>query len=325
MHALRPMTTTRQELLEQALFRGDGLHLENPDYLDVVRSLLETLLRSDVASKDLTASALNLDDSRASAVIVTREPGVVAGLQELCWLLDRSNISVKSAKNDGDPMESGDALLHLQGKRGQLLALERVALNLLQRMSGIATATRCFERRVAQQNPSTRVVATRKTLWGLLDKRAVHLGGGGTHRLSLADAILIKNNHLALIAPLEEEAATAAIERAWRFRNEAAFIEVEVRSEAAALSSARAFRKLREASQQPYPFLLMLDNMRPTAIATVLDTLRAQQLWDHVLIEASGGISDSNLQAYAATGVDAISVGSLTHSTRALDLFQRIQ
>src|SRR5208283_1737742 len=174
------------------------------------------------------------------------------------------------------------------------------------------------------RSPSTRVVATRKTVWGLLDKRAVHLGGGGTHRLGLGDAILIKNNHLALIARREEDAAPEALACAWHCRTEAAFIEIEVRSEGAALAAAEAFRRLQKESDERYPCLLMLDNLAPKEISTILDSLHREHLWSYALIEASGGISEKNVEAYADTGVDAISIGALTHSARALDLCLRI-
>jgi nicotinate-nucleotide pyrophosphorylase len=115
-----------------------------------------------------------------------------------------------------------------------------------------------------------------------------------------------------------------AIERAWKFRGESAFIEVEVRSEDGARAAAQAFRRLRAAAALDYPCLLMLDNMALDAIAAILDALRREGLWDDTLVEASGGISELNIEAYAASGVDAISVGALTHSARALDVCQRI-
>jgi nicotinate-nucleotide pyrophosphorylase (carboxylating) len=158
----------------------------------------------------------------------------------------------------------------------------------------------------------------------LLDKRAVHLGGGGTHRLGLWDAILVKNNHLALLANREEDAVRVAVERAWPARQSAAFIEVEVRSQAGAIAAAQAFRRVQESSQEGpdgnCPCLLLLDNMPPAQIASVIADLRTQNLLDHILTEASGNISESNLEEYAASGVDAISMGALTHSARALDL-----
>jgi nicotinate-nucleotide pyrophosphorylase (carboxylating) len=181
---------------------------------------------------------------------------------------------------------------------------------------------------VHRHNPAAQVVATRKTPWGLLDKRAVHLGGGGTHRLGLWDAILVKNNHLALLANREEDAARIAVERSWPARKSAAFIEVEVRSQQAAIAAAQAFWRVRESSRgEPgaeCPCLLLLDNMPPAQMTAIIADLLRNGLLDHVLTEASGNISESNIEEYATCGVDAISVGALTHSTRALDLCERL-
>jgi len=152
----------------------------------------------------------------------------------------------------------------------------------------------------------------------------LHLGGGGTHRLSLGDAILIKNNHLALLASREEDAAPIAIDKVWKHRAGSAFIEVEVRGEAAARAAADAFCRLRQGDGSDYPCLLMLDNMAPERARAIVDMLRRENLWGDTLIEASGGISEGNLEAYAAAGVDAVSIGALTHSVRALDISQRI-
>jgi len=215
-------------------------------------------------------------------------------------------------------------VLLAQGEQTRLLALERVGLNLLQRMSGIASASHCLQERVTAGGSETRVIGTRKTPWGLLDKRALHLGGVGTHRLNLGDAILVKNNHLALLANREEDAAPVAIEKAWKLREKSAFIEVEVRGESAARAAAAAFRRQLENSGEEYPCVLMLDNMTPVQIRGVLAMLGRENLLDYTLVEASGGISEANALEYAASGVDAISIGALTHSVRALDLCQRI-
>jgi nicotinate-nucleotide pyrophosphorylase (carboxylating) len=318
----------RQERLRRALFRGHGLHLENPEYFNFARSLLNELLDSDVGSGDLTVSALHVTDGHATAKILAKESGVIAGVADFTWLLNRCDMEVKVHKQDGEPIEAGDLVVEIEGRRSDLLAHERTGLNLLQRLSGIATATRNLQGLVHRQNPETHVVATRKTPWGLLDKRAVHLGGGGTHRLGLWDAILIKNNHLALLANREEEAARLAVERAWPARKSAAFIEVEVRGDEAALAAAEEFRRMQESSDEEpgagCPCLLLLDNMPPAKISATIASLRSQGLLDHVLTEASGNISDANIEEYAACGVDAISMGALTHSARALDLCERL-
>ena len=318
------MTTTREQRLEQALYRGSVLTLENPEYVQVVGTFTEALLRVDLTPRDLTVEALGIRGEPASAIIVACEDGVAAGLDELAFMLRRFGVQVTLEASDGDILERGRTVLRAEGERTKLLSLERVGLNLLQRMSGIATATRCLQLRARNCSASTRIVATRKTPWGLLDKRAVHLGKGGTHRLGLGDAIVIKNNHLALIANDEEQAAPLAVARAWSFRRDAAFIEVEVRGEAAALAAAKTFRRLQDEIPEQYPCLLMLDNMKTDDIRSILDALRRENLWDHILIEASGGISETNVEAYAACGVDAISIGALTHSPRALDFSQRI-
>ena len=318
------MSLTREQRTERALFRGASLTLDHAEYRDTVRALTETLLRADLAPRDLTVAALGTSGGRAEAVILARDGGVVAGLAELAFVLQAHGIVATLEKCDGDAIRPDDLLLRAEGEEMQLLALERVGLNLIQRMSGIATAIRCLQERAKRQCPATRIVGTRKTPWGLLDKRALHLGNGGTHRLGLGDAIVVKNNHLALLAAREEEAAPMAIEKAWAFRKDSAFIEIEVRGEAAARAAAETFRRLQENAAEEYPCLLMLDNMTPDQIGAILDTLRRENLWDHVLIEASGGISESNVEAYAARGVDAISIGALTHSARALDICQRI-
>lgn len=318
------MNATRERRIERALFRGASLTLEDPAYHRAVRALTEALLQDDLGSGDLTARALGMDGGGASAAILARDGGVAAGLAEFACMFQAHGVAVALEKADGDAIRPGDTLLRAEGDQSKLLALERVGLNLLQRMSGIATASRCLQERVRRSGASTRIVGTRKTPWGLLDKRALHLGSGGTHRLGLGDAIIIKNNHLALLATTEEEAAPLAIEKAWRFRGESVFIEVEVRGEAAARAAAASFRRLQESASEEYPCLLMLDNMNPEQIRSNLGMLQREGLWEHTLVEASGGISDANVEAYAACGVDAISIGALTHSARALDLCQRI-
>ena len=318
------MKATREQRIERALCRGRNLTLDNPDYCKAVRALTEFLLEADGATRDVTAEALGTRSRPATALILARDAGIVAGLEEAALLLRSRGVRVEFEKKDGEMIRHGDILLRAEGEEGELLSLERVGLNLMQRMSGIATAARCLQERVKRLGCSARIVGTRKTHWGLLDKRALHFGSGGTHRLGLGNAILIKNNHLALLAGSEAEAAPLAIEKAWNCRGESAFIEVEARSEDAARAAAQTFRRLLNDASEDYPCLLMLDNMTPSAIAEILDMLRWENLWDSTLVEASGGISEANVEAFAATGVDAISVGALTHSARALDVCQRI-
>lgn len=174
----------REGLLKAALFRGELLHLENPTYLEAARAILGELVRADVGAGDLTVQALGVGRGNAAARVLAKEPGVLAGLAEYSWLFERHGIRVTPRKKDGDAICGGEMVAELAGNRGDLLAFERVGLNLLQRMSGIATATRALQDLADRGSPRSagnsraHVVATRKTPWGLLDKRAVHLGGG---------------------------------------------------------------------------------------------------------------------------------------------------
>jgi nicotinate-nucleotide pyrophosphorylase (carboxylating) len=321
------MTQTRQERLKSALFRGESLTLGSLVYSRFVRIMTEELLRADEEPRspvgwpcDLTVEALGQGKGECEAQIVANEPGVLAGLEEAVWFFTNFCARVTPHMADGQLLEAGKPILTVEGDSGLLLSLERVALNVLQRMSGIATAARRMQERVHRRAPATHVVATRKTPWGLMDKRAAHLGGAGTHRLGLGDAILIKGNHLQLFATNEDDAVPLALRKAWKSRERAAFIEVEVTGQAGALAAGRTFRELRRGGEESYPCLVMLDNRTPEEAASIVGALKGQGFWDDVLVEVSGGISDATLEAYADCGADAISTGALTHSCKALDL-----
>ncbi|MFZ0522986.1 MAG: hypothetical protein WAL95_18300 [Candidatus Acidiferrales bacterium] len=332
------MPVEREVRLERALFRGEQLTLDNPAYLRVVRGILETLLHADLDPRDLTVSALGIRERAGSANVVAREPGVAAGLEEYAYIMRKHGLKVTLKKVDGDVFETGEILARVEGGQNKVLSLERVGLNLLQRMCGIATNTARLQERARRRCPATRILGTRKTPWGLLDKRAIHLGGGGTHRLGLGDGIVIKNNHLALLARREEQAVPLAIAKAWAGRRSAAFIEVEVRSEESAIAAGREFKRLQAGElpstgadadaakkQRPCPCLVMLDNLMPEDVRNIIVAMRKNKVWEGTLVEASGGISETNFELYADAEVDAISIGALTHSARALDLSQKME
>ena len=321
------MTQTRQDRVKTALFRGDALTLQNLAYSRLVRIVTEELLRADKEPRspvgwpcDLTVEALGATRGESEAQILANDTGVLAGLQEATWFFTNFGARVTPHSNDGESLEPGKAVLTVEGDSGLLLSLERVALNVLQRMSGIATAARRMQDRVHRRAPQTHVVATRKTPWGLLDKRAAHLGGAGTHRLGLGDAILIKGNHLELFGVNEQDAVPLALRKAWKSRERATFIEVEVTGREGALAAGRTFRELRRGGDESYPCLVMLDNRAPGEVAGIITALKDQGFWDDVLLEISGGISEATLDAYAGCGADALSTGALTHLCRALDL-----
>jgi len=266
-------------------------------------------LTEDLGRGDITTQSTVTRNAHARGRFLAKEPMVVAGLEaaEAVFSTLDAQQQLEAFISDGDEVEAGKVIARTNGFADVLLAGERVALNLLQRLSGIATITRKFVREVEGTN--AQIVDTRKTTPGLrmLEKYAVESGGGRNHRFGLDDGVLIKDNHIALAGGVG-----AAVERARSAVGHLHKIEVEVSNEG----------DLREAITSGANILL-LDNLTPeeTRVLVVL----ARELSPHVLLEASGGIRLENVRAYAEAGVDLISVGALTHSARAMDISFKIQ
>jgi len=235
-------------------------------------------------------------------VIVAKQDGVIAGVEEAKALFEHFGVKASVRKRDGEEVKVGDTVIELEGDARAILLVERTALNVMGRMSGIATEVRRLAEKVKAVNPKVRVAGTRKTLLKPIDKRAILIGGGEPHRFSLSDAILIKDNHLALV-PLEE-----AIRRAKAF-SVYKVVEVEVESLEDAIKAAKAGADV-----------IMLDNMSPEEIAETVEALRREGLRDRVKIEVSGGITPENIGEYAKLDVDVISLGYLTHSVKNFDV-----
>jgi nicotinate-nucleotide pyrophosphorylase (carboxylating) len=257
---------------------------------------------------DLTSQAVIDPARRWAARIVARRAGVVAGLPSLAILagLRGGSIEVQLLAGDG-PVEKGRPIAHLSGPARELLAVERTMLNLLSRLSGIATLTARYVAAVC--GCKARICDTRKTTpgWRRLEKYAVRVGGGLNHRTGLFDAVLIKDNHLAEIARTQPDPIPWAVARARENAPQGAVVEVEVDSLA---QLARAL--------DARPDIVLLDNMTPENLAVAVE-MRDRRAPD-VLLEASGGISLETVAAIARSGVDRISVGAITHSAPALDL-----
>ncbi|WP_223634358.1 carboxylating nicotinate-nucleotide diphosphorylase [Planococcus sp. 4-30] len=261
---------------------------------------IKSFLLEDIGDRDVS-SVLFTEEDRGEAVVRLKQDGVVAGLDCFKWgyHLLNPNITVESLKKDGDSAESGEAIVRIQGPVAALLAGERVLLNLVQRMSAIATLTaQCVE---ALGSTHTRIVDTRKTTPGLrmFEKYAVRVGGGFNHRNGLYDAVMLKDNHIAAAGSI-----TQAVQKVRAALGHMTMIEVEVES-LAELQEAIAAR----------PDVIMFDNQTP-------DTMKAwiQLVPEPIRTEASGGIDLNNLAAYRHTGVDVISIGALTHSVHNLDI-----
>lgn len=265
-----------------------------------LRKMLEQFYMEDIGSGDLSAQLIS-DCDNQQAVIYAKQDGIVAGVEvivEAFAVLD-AEVHVSLLKKDGDEIAYGERIATLSGNPSILLTGERVVLNLLQRMSGIATATRSAIRTL--NDPSIRICDTRKTTPGLrmLEKYAVTAGGGYNHRFGLYDGIMIKDNHIAA-----EGSIAAAVAKAKAKHGHMVKIEVEIEDE----------NQLREAIAAG-PDIIMFDNCDP-------DTVRrfAQLTPPHIITEASGGIDMRTLPTYRGTGVHYISLGFLTHSVSSLDI-----
>ena len=270
----------------------------------LLRGSLERFLAEDLGRGDATTDAIVPPGARGRGAFVVRTAGVVCGLdvaRELFAVLD-PEVDWTADAAEGTLAPAGTTIASVAGDARALLSAERVVLNLLQRMCGIATATRRYVEAVA--GTRCRILDTRKTAPGLraFDKRAVAAGGGTNHRFGLDDGILVKDNHLAVAGSVSE-----AVARARRSAPHLLKIEVEVEGEAA----------LREALAAGADALL-IDNRSPRELAPLVTVARS--LRPDVPLEASGGITLENVRAYAETGVDFVSVGALTHSVAAADI-----
>jgi nicotinate-nucleotide pyrophosphorylase (carboxylating) len=282
-----------------------------------VTSLLEAALVEDKATRDATSYACIDPNQRAMATILAKQDCVLAGVGAVSRILEifaamdgtvtsHPDVSLHGEIFDGVRLHKGQTVAVVRHNARVLLSCERVILNLLQRLSGIATLTRQFVDAVA--GTRVRILDTRKTIPGmrLLDKYGVRCGGGMNHRLDLSDGVLIKNNHIALAGGIAQ-----ALERAHRNRRGEQVIECEVRS----------LEELELALQHGAEAIL-LDNMTPEQVKQAVE--RVSRHTRRVPLEVSGGVVLENVRAYAETGVEYISVGALTHSARAVDLSMRI-
>ncbi|MDO8480911.1 MAG: carboxylating nicotinate-nucleotide diphosphorylase [Nanoarchaeota archaeon] len=309
-----------QKLLERAFQRGSQLTLKNPIYRDWIERFIVDEIQADVGTKgDITSRAVLPTKSSMKAVIMTRQSGVLAGLEEACFLFRKNGLKPIPKKKDGQRIKKGEIVLEIYGDTRELLRVERSVVDLLQRMSGIATLTSELVKKIKRR---VHIAPTRKTQWRYLDKKAVFLGGGLTHRLALWESILIKDNHLyALKRQGVKDPITVSLQRAWKQKKKAVFIEIEVTTTKEALRAARVMQGLRKKGDACF---IMLDNMPPQAIRATLKALDTHHLRDGIFIEASGGITPKNIASYAACDVDVLSSGFLTHSAPALDMCQLI-
>ncbi len=275
----------------------------NLDWNHVDKSI-EIALHEDIGSGDITTSSLIPPKHLSSSVLLAKDNFILAGLpfSERVFKIVDSGIKFKSLAKEGEKIKSGTVIAEITGKTKSLLIGERTALNLLQRLSGIATLTAKYS--AAVKGTGARIVDTRKTVPGLrfFDKYAVRAGGGSNHRFGLFDGVLIKDNHIAAVGGVGK-AVKIARDRAHHLVK----IEVEVKN----------LREVREALSARAD-IIMLDNMPAATTKKAVELIRTRN--KDALIEASGNINLDNVREIAENGVDLISVGALTHSVQASDI-----
>lgn len=272
--------------------------------------LIHQALSEDAADSDLTAQATIAVDQKGTALITAKAAGVLSGVEVADRVFELMDVSIirQWQHEDGDTVAIGDQIASLSGPLCSLLSAERVALNFIQHLSGIASATDAFVEAVA--GTGCAIVDTRKTTPGLrlLEKQAVLHGGGKNHRMDLASGMLIKENHITAAGSIA--AAIDQCRKMLRREDGASDIWIEVECE--------TLDELREAVQAA-PDIILLDNMSPQL------TRQARQMVPaSIVLESSGNITLRNVRAYAETGVDRIAIGAITHSAPSLDISMRV-
>ncbi len=264
-----------------------------------VAGLLKQFLEEDIGRGDITSSLLQR--KKITAKIVSREKGIVAGTNYTKKIFGLKNSKVTIKKRDGSLVFPNQVVMTISGDAKNILSCERTALNLLARMSGIATLTKNLTKKISKYN--VKLYATRKTAPGLriFDKEAVKIGGGEKHRMRLDEMIMIKDNHIAVSGSSISELVKKAKKRGRK-------VEVEVENQKDAIVAAKSGATI-----------IMLDNFLPSQIAKTIQKLKTADLRKKIKIEASGGINEKNIAKYAKSGVDIISLGLLTHSVKSLD------
>ncbi|MFH0749061.1 MAG: carboxylating nicotinate-nucleotide diphosphorylase [Candidatus Bathyarchaeota archaeon] len=297
-------------------------------YRDRVIAQAKLALDEDIGDGDITTKAV-VKNQVEDAIIITKANGVLCGLLEAKSIFEEGGLEFNSEKMEGDILKKGDTVAKVRGNVQELLKRERIALNYLQILSGIATATN----RIVRKYPG-KVAGLRKTHPGLgySEKRAIKVGGGFTHRLGLYDGMLIKDNHLAAITkeifkngPINEdkkvEAIREALQRAKKYKVDkqltACFIEIEVESLKQAIAAAKFYR------EEGMLDIILLDNMSAKIAAECVKGIR-REAGQKVLIESSGGITLKNIGSYCEAGVDIISTSKITLSAEPLDMSMKI-
>ena len=308
------MPTENKDKLVLSFFdRSKSLSAKNKVYKTTILDFFLKSIEIDEGKRDETSFSVLPVNHTISAQLISKDQGVIAGVDEIKLLLNHFKLQHKFYKKDGDKVIKGERLLNIKGNAYNILLIERTLINVLARMSGVASVTTQF---VTQVNNKIKILGTRKTIWNLLDKKAISIGSGLTHRINLNDNILIKDNHLAAI----NNDIELALKKSSQNKN-IKFIEIEVDNIKDAILATQVILNLNTNKK----YAIMFDNMQPRSIEKVINEINLlTKNKKTILFEASGGINIKNIKSYINTGVDAVSLGCLTHSVRSLDLSLKV-
>lgn len=286
----------KEELIKKYYNQKSKLTIKNKNYLKQLKSIADFILFQDLGNKgDITSDKLIRKNKTATAFVIAKQSGILGGVEEAKWLAENYKIKTKTYKKDGNKIKPGQKIMNITGNIKEILKMERLLINIIQRMSGIATET---NKLIKKTNNKVLLTSTRKTPWGLLDKKAVVMGGGGTHRLGLYDWMLIKDNHLNFA-------------KKYNLKKLKTFWEMEVINE----------KELKMAIRNHAP-AIMFDNFESQTIKKLIKKHKNEL--KNIVLEASGMINEKNINKYASSGVDIISIGKITHSAKTLDISLKI-
>ena len=285
------------------------LYLKLPK--EMLKKRILEYIEEDIGYGDITSNFIPNKNDIIEARVILREDGIISGIEEASIVFEIFDIDIKNKFNDGGMALKNQILFHLKGKAQDILQAERLALNFLMKMSGISTYTNKLQTLINKHSKKTKVASTRKTTPGFryFEKKAVQYGGGDTHRFRLDDCIMIKNNHIMIAKGIKN--VVQGIKKSKSFSKK---IEIEVQN----------MDEAREALKEKVD-IIMFDNFSPEKVKEALDMFRKEGLLNHIIIEFSGGIDESNIEEYAKLEPDVISMGALTHSYKALNINLRIQ
>ncbi len=305
----------RELMIRNCFDAKSELSISNEKYIKFTKELFNFLLKMDIEDGDSSQHPLEYYKKVISCSIIVKEKGIAAGLDEISFLLKEEGLGLHTNFKDGDEINIGDELYLIRGEAGKILSIERTVLNILQRLCGIASLTKKYTEKIKRSDCF--VMGTRKTLWGYWDKQAVRCGGGLSHRLNLADAAMLKENHLSLLKSSNKEnllefGLSEIIKNSPNLR----FVEVEVTSIEEFWYVVKNLVEL----EKNIPGVIMFDHFKPEQIKSLIRELKQKGLYDKILLEASGNITLKTIYEYSKSGIDVVSSGALTHSAPGLDL-----